>query len=198
VSNDEPVDGRCNATTRDGGYCAKDPVRGRDRCKSHGGQTPTKAENPRQGAPEGNTNRLEHGAYSDPANLYDNLDDGPKEFVDRLTEQYLGIAPFDADDPRADRLRMTSVIMYQEWAARGRVEAESMEVNLTIGVGEGGIPVEQRDSHHLLGEAARLNQTARKNLKDLGLLDDPESQKADAMQVMSSEDYTIQIEPGDG
>jgi hypothetical protein len=106
--------------------------------------------------------------------------------------------PFDAGDPRVERLRMTSVIMYQEWKARGRVEAESMEVDLTIGMGEGGIPVEQRDSHHLLDEAARLNKTARMNLKDLGLLDDPESQKADAMGDMSSDDYEIVIEAEGG
>jgi hypothetical protein len=143
-------------------------------------------------------NAADHGAYADPANLYDSLEDRPKEFIDRLTGKYLSIAPFDAGDPRVERLRMTSVIMYQEWKARGRVEAESMEVDLTIGMGEGGIPVEQRDSHHLLDEAARLNKTARMNLKDLGLLDDPESQKADAMGDMSSDDYEIVIEAEGG
>lgn len=41
MSNDEPEPGKCNAhPTQDGGYCARYPSKGRDRCSSHGGESP--------------------------------------------------------------------------------------------------------------------------------------------------------------
>ena len=47
MSNDEPVEGRCNAhPTQDGGYCAKYPIRGRDKCRSHGGKSPRGMDSP--------------------------------------------------------------------------------------------------------------------------------------------------------
>lgn len=46
MSNNEPIDGRCNAQTRDGGYCANYPVDGRDRCRMHGGAQPRGTDSP--------------------------------------------------------------------------------------------------------------------------------------------------------
>jgi len=46
MSNDEPVDGKCNAQTKDGGYCANPPVNGAERCRMHGGTQPTGMDSP--------------------------------------------------------------------------------------------------------------------------------------------------------
>lgn len=56
MSNPEPVDGRCNATTNDGGYCANYPKGDSDRCRMHGADG---------GAPEGNTNAADTGAWAE-------------------------------------------------------------------------------------------------------------------------------------
>ncbi len=37
MSSAAPVPGKCNAKTRDGGYCASDPVTGAKRCRMHSG-----------------------------------------------------------------------------------------------------------------------------------------------------------------
>ncbi|PIW55242.1 MAG: hypothetical protein COW16_07145 [Sphingomonadales bacterium CG12_big_fil_rev_8_21_14_0_65_65_10] len=47
---------RCLATTRTGGACQSPAVRGKRRCRMHGGTNP--------GAPKGNKRALKHGHYS--------------------------------------------------------------------------------------------------------------------------------------
>jgi hypothetical protein len=48
--------GRCGAKTRAGTPCRTPPVRGRTRCRMHGGTSP--------GAPKGNRYAWKHGWYS--------------------------------------------------------------------------------------------------------------------------------------
>lgn len=48
---------RCGARTRGGGACRSAPVRGRRRCRMHGGARGS-------GAPRGNRNALKHGTYT--------------------------------------------------------------------------------------------------------------------------------------
>ena len=48
--------GLCGAKTRSGAPCKNPPVRGRTRCRMHGGTSP--------GAPKGNRNAWKHGRYS--------------------------------------------------------------------------------------------------------------------------------------
>lgn len=138
------------------------------------------------GAPENNGNAITHGVYSDPANLYTNLDDDSQAWVDGLVEGYLGIATFGSDDPRVERLRMVCVVMYQEWSAREVVLRDGPSEDTTIGVSEAGTPVIRTDEHHLTTTASNHNQTVRMNLKDLGLLNDPEQQKAEAQKDMAA------------
>ncbi|PLK27102.1 hypothetical protein C0V78_09555 [Novosphingobium sp. TH158] len=47
---------RCLARTRSGTECQSPAVKGKRRCRMHGGTNP--------GAPKGNANALKHGAYS--------------------------------------------------------------------------------------------------------------------------------------
>ena len=48
---------RCGAKTRSGEPCLAPPVRGKKRCRMHGGA-------PGFGAPPGNTNALKHGHFT--------------------------------------------------------------------------------------------------------------------------------------
>ncbi len=49
-----PAAGRCGARLRGGGTCRKHPLRGRRRCRLHGGAKGS-------GAPRGNRNAVTHG-----------------------------------------------------------------------------------------------------------------------------------------
>ncbi len=63
MSSDAPATGpmlasrRCGATIRSGGSCRAPAVRGKTRCRMHGGT-------PRSGAPGGNQNARKHGLFT--------------------------------------------------------------------------------------------------------------------------------------
>jgi hypothetical protein len=50
---------RCGAKTRSGAPCQSPAVRGKRRCRMHGGNSP--------GAPKGNRNAMKHGRYCESA-----------------------------------------------------------------------------------------------------------------------------------
>lgn len=144
------------------------------KCKHHRGTSPDGSSH------EGNGNAITHGATADPVNLYRHLTDDEREWVDALVAGYLEEAPFGEDSPKVERLRMTCTIIYQEWSAREAVLREGMSEDTVVGVSDDGAPIVRTDEHHLTDTAGKHNQTVRMNLKDLGLLDDPDSQHADA------------------
>lgn len=184
MSEDTPP--KCTATNRDGSPCGAYPLQGRDKCRMHAG---TSADGESH---EGNGNAITHGATADPVNLYQHLDDVAREWVDKLVEGYLQDAPFGEDSPKVERLRMTCIVIYQEWSAREVVLQAGPSEDTVVGVNDAGAPIARTEEHHLVGTAAKHNQTVRMNLKDLGLLDDPGSQQADATrslaQLLSGDD----------
>lgn len=192
MSNTEPVEGLCNAQTRDGGYCGKRPVTGSERCRYHGGFS--------TGPPKGSANALKSGATASPINLYNNLEDEDLAFVEELRDAYLEIAPFTADDPRAERLLRISVMIYQEWKGQEQVLEQGMAVSklrrsegpdgsekeLELTVTADGEMIAQTEEHYLCARIDRLNDKIRHNLKDLGCLPDPESSSGESVaQVLS-------------
>ena len=56
MSSETPTDGRCNAQTRDGGYCENYPTGENDRCRMHGADG---------GAKEGNNNAVTVAAWAE-------------------------------------------------------------------------------------------------------------------------------------
>jgi len=78
MSSDTPTDGRCNAETRDGGYCENYPKGDADRCRMHGADSDG-------GAPEDNDNAAKAGAWAD--DFYqDFLTEGEQRRVQEATE----------------------------------------------------------------------------------------------------------------
>lgn len=76
MSNDEPTDGRCNAETRDGGYCANYPKGDSNRCRMHGADG---------GAPDGNENAVTVAAWAE--DFYDGfLTQAEQERVEKSAE----------------------------------------------------------------------------------------------------------------
>ena len=55
MTSEEPIEGRCGAKCRDGGYCENHPKGESNRCRMHGAGG---------GAPEGNQNAATVGAWS--------------------------------------------------------------------------------------------------------------------------------------
>ena len=191
----------------EGWGCGPDITEGR--CKHHGGLN--SGENG-QGGTEGNTNAVTHGAYADHNAYYqDVLDDAMRAFVDDVFEDYVeeyqkrhGEASVDDVEDLTEgiplgietelfRIAVTHAkdIGLDRWASEKPDGLESghplvdKETNL-VPIGEGMVETERSYRESVVQAAQkRLSTDRRQWLKDLGLLEDPDSQQAQATQTLA-------------
>ena len=167
---------RCGAQCRDGSECQNYPVEGSSRCRMHGGADGS-------GAPAGNQNASRHGLYSDPANVLDDLaenDPDAYDWVCKKYDSYLDDAPFADGSAKSDQLKQIAVQEYIIWKATG------FQLKGGVVVSTNGPPGDQVGDR-ITGNAVnqpldRMQRTVTSRLKDLGILEDPESQAASAEQ----------------
>jgi hypothetical protein len=156
------------------------------RCYHHGGAS--------TGPPEGSANALKHGVTATPSNLYKHLDDSERAWIDEIYEAYIQEAPFGEDSPKCERLLRTCVMMWQEWSGTEHVVGEGPSEETAVGVNDSGEPIVDHEQHHLVRYTSDLNDKVRMNLKDLGLLDDPQSQQADGVDNLA--DVIAEVKDG--
>lgn len=169
MTSTTPTDGRCNAETRDGGYCEAYPVEGSDRCRQHGGQST----GPAPESMVGNQNARTHGVHADPANVLDDLaesDPEGYEWVLAKYDSYLKDAPFDDGSAKADQLKQIATQEYVIWKATGFQLKGGVVHRTDEGIEESpvNLPLD------------RLQRTVTRRLKSLGALDDPRTKQAKA------------------
>lgn len=177
----------CNAKTRDegtfDGYCRAISGQGTEneegRCKHHGGCA---------GPPEGNQNATTHALQADPKHYAGNLPHEEQEWVrdmaasieDRIRANTGSVDLLDRTLARRLAIRMHIASNASEYIQeQGMIE--------TIWTDEGRQDVKNR----LLEELRQYDQGIVMDLKRIGVLDDPESQTADAL-----EQWTEFIEKG--
>lgn len=162
---------------------------GEGRCKFHGGNN--SGENG-QGATEGNMNAVTHGAYAEENAYYqDVLDEALQEFVDDVFEDYLErYRELHGDPPlgiEAELFRVSVThakdIGLDRWASERPADLDSGHplVDREIRYTEDGHEFHKYKESVVQTAQKRLSTDRRQWLKDLGLLEDPESQKADAV-----------------
>lgn len=204
--NDDETDlengGGCPATNRHGEPCGHPEGWGTDSdsgpCKHHGG-----AANPAGGAREGagaparNTNSVTHGAYADENSFYQEvLDDDLRELVDEIYADYVDEyesrhgAPMAGLEMELFRLSVSHVkdVVLDNWATERPDDLESTNPLVdkeTRYTDDGGKYHKYKESV-VLAAQKRLSSDRRSWLKDLGLLEDPESQTADAVEGIIS------------
>lgn len=199
MPSEEPRPDRCGAECRSGGYCESYPIEGAERCRMHGGTTPTKDEDPNvgQGAPANNGNAAKHNLYSDRDKLYQRLPEAEQDHVDSLAasfyDRYTDVHGKEPDYAATQRLKNVAMDVHKETLADNYAAEQSEEDDThpliqkqIIGQTEEGRPIEVEQPNQLIGIASGLKTDTRMWLKDLGLLDDPESQKADALNDLSN------------
>lgn len=193
MSNDEPVDGRCNANTRDGGYCARYPSKYPDdhdqagepingRCQNHGGTVAAGGDHTAGGAPEENRNGETHGMHKDPTLLYKQAPEWQKKMVDRWKDdlrddirKQRGELP-SYFEPIVHKLAINmlkSTYVAEAWQADGELDDVDNElVDRTFdGTDEvTGRPIYEYTESLVEMTSNRLSRETNKWLKDLGLL----------------------------
>lgn len=199
-------DDRCPGTNRQGERCGHPAGWGTDNesgpCKFHGGAGGSGGAREGSGAPERNTNAVRHGAYADHNHFYQDILDEPlRELVDVIHGDYLddyteqhGSPPLGIE-MELFRIAITHVkdIVLDNW---GQDRPESLEsgnalVDQETHYSESGRKYHRYKESVVLTAQKRLASDRRQWLKDLGLLEDPDSQKAEAAEgiisILSSE-----------
>lgn len=191
----EPKEGKCGAKVRNTpddwpddqeGYCMNpegfrcdDPDT--NRCYLHGG-----ADN---GPPEGNNNKETHGMYSDRQNYYDNRSYNEQMWIDSVVESLLDDAPFGPDNfAKFQMLRNVAIDMHKMKNANEYIdEVGVVHRDKTVGYTDDGKPIKVDEENAINIAYDRLQKGMIKTLKELGCLDDPDSQQAEAEKDIASE-----------
>lgn len=196
MSTKEPEEGKCGAKIRDHrvpdewdqdkAYCANkagfrtDHV-GDGRCYLHGGALKT--------AQQGNNYAEKHGLHSDRQNYYKNRSTQEQDWIDAVVESLLDDAPFSPDNfAKMQMLRNIAIDMHKLQNANEFIDqAGLVQTDQTVGYSPDGKPIKEDKENPVNVTYDRLNRTMTRQLKELGILDDPESQKAEAQEGIAKE-----------
>lgn len=172
IEDDDPY--ITNVDTELQGYCERYQM-DNGRCYVHGGNA---------GPPEGNTNGMTHGLHAQRSNYFEQLDDDAKAFIERLVDSWLDDAPFDRDSfAKVSELYRIAVDQHRLWNAQDEFK-EGMVTEQTVMTDSGAQTVRDENPANLPYD--RLDRTTFKKLKDMGVLDDPDSQQAEATESLAS------------
>lgn len=165
----------CGRTNRAGDPCKRPAGWGTDHagegaCKLHGGNA---------GAPEGNQNRTTHGLNADPHRYAQSLDRENREFIEDVAatiEDRIRSNTGNVDYMDRVLARRVAIKLHIVSKASDYVQNQSGMVQ-TITTQHSS----RKEKAALLSEIRRYDDSIFSDLKKLGVLDDPDSQKADAL-----------------
>ena len=186
---------RCGATTRAGEPCKKYPVEGATRCRLHGGASTGPSDTSALegndhaagndgGAPDPGANREEHGLTADREKWFERHRGDVEATVRTLVASYVEDAPFGFDDTaKVDKL--TEVAIDQVRLRHSNDYLDEFLTEQVVGVDDSGSPIVKLEANpgHLPRD--RIKRSNLRVLKELGILDDPDSQQAEATETLA-------------
>lgn len=181
----------CGSTdTYDGTPCQR-PVSAADgRCFLHDDGGPPAD----HGAPEGNTNGLRndggappangnaerHGLYADRSNYYQRLDDDEQAWVDAVVDGWLSEAPFGRENIGGlELLRKTAIDEHKRRKANDYIAREGVVIENVVGYDDDGDPIVKMAENPVNLPYSRMAKDTIRNLKELNVLDSPDSRLAE-------------------
>ena len=158
---------------------------GAGRCTFHGGST---------GAKKNNVNAAKHNLYTERSNYYINLAGVEQAWIDELVRSMLNDAPFTADNfQKFQMLREIAIDMHKKRQANDYTAEEGLIQENIVRDDEGdpvmrdGDLVTEDEENPINLAYDRLDRTMTRKMKELGLLDDPDSQNADSRQSIAEQ-----------
>ena len=154
---------------------------GDGRCYLHGGAN--------KDVKKGNNYAEKHGLYSNRQNYYKNRSDTEKAWIDGVVESLLDDAPFGADNmAKLQMVRNIAIDMHKQQRANNYIdEVGIVNKDKTVGYTDDGHPIKEDQENVLNVAYDRLNRTMTRQMKELGILDDPDSQQAEANNNIAKE-----------
>ena len=173
MSNDEKIPGNCNYPTTDGGYCSRGAIEN-GRCAVHAGANHDPS--------------IKHGMYAQRQNYYEQCSDREQAWIDSVVASFLEDAPFEPTDfGKFQKLRNIAIDMHKVRNANDYIKTDGIQKEETVGVTDDGRPIKKDVEHELNVAVDRLQRSTTKQLKELGVLDDPDSAKAESQESIAKE-----------
>jgi len=159
-----------------------------DYCHHHKGLQQT------DGAPEGNQNATRHGLYALPENLKAHFSETQQDrytaYFEALCTRYEQRHSEEPDAFIKDRLSRVAIECVKERIADDYLARKAKDGNVLVedqeNLTEQGVFMEEA-SNKILKELTALKRETRLTLKDMGLLNDPDTQKAEATEAALAE-----------
>lgn len=149
---------------------------GEGKCKHHGGAS--------TGAPENNGNAETHALTSDREKWFERHRDDAEELVRALVASYVADAPFGwGSVAKVDQL--CEVAIDQARLRQSNEWLDEFLTEQTVSVTENGREITRLDENPAHMPRDRIKRTNAKILKDLGVMDDPDSAQADATRSLA-------------
>jgi hypothetical protein len=169
----------CGAKTRDGSPCARPAGWGTDgdgRCKQHGGASP--------GPPKGTANAETHGLTADREKWFERHREDAEPLVRALVESYVSDAPFGFNNTAKVDL-LTEVAIDQVRIRRANDVLDEFVTEKVVGQTDDGEPIVSVEENPAHMPRSRIKRDNTRLLKELGVLDDPDSAQASATQSLA-------------
>jgi len=177
IEDDDPY--VTNRGTEHQGYCERYPLDAADQkfCYVHrknGGST------------EGNTKAMTHGLKAQRSNYYNQLDEEEQALVQKLAGSWIDNAPFDRDHfAKVTEVYRIAVDQYRLWNAQDEFDAGIVyDQYEDVDVENNRIETTQENPANLPYD--RLDRTLYKKLREIGVMDSPETEQAEAMESLAS------------
>jgi len=182
----------CGAQCRDDTKCQRKPM-DNGRCWQHGGKVGD------NGAPEGNVNGQTHALYTDRDGYYQNLGDDAQAWLDDFTHALLDrVRNQQGRDPDLvdkELLKNIAIDCHKVAHANDYFKSEGLTQHQTKTAGEQVVTEEQINIW--ASEIRNHNDSIYRRLKKHGLLNDPESQKADALGDLTVNSDVVTVHESD-
>jgi len=191
----------CGDHGGDGGDCGLAAGWGTDfdsgKCKHHRGTSPDGSSHEGNdfavgndggdGAPENNGHNEQHGLRSDGQKWFARHREEAAEDVRRMVAAWMEDAPFGWENTGNVRLLVDAAINECQ-IRRGDefIEEEGAVITEFKGVAEDGREIQERKENPALMAKSRLQRDTVRILEKLGILDDPETQKASSTADLAS------------
>jgi len=171
--------------TRDGEPCERPAGWGREadtgKCRNHCGVSPDGGE-----SHENNGHAETHGLRSDARKWFKRHRDEAAEDVQQMVEAWMADAPFGFDNTGNVSLLVDAAINECQ-IRRGDeyIREEGVVVTEFKGVAEDGREIYEDTENPAFNAKSRLQRDTVRILEKLGILDDPESQKAESVDTLA-------------
>lgn len=184
---------KCRATCSDGSECQAWAMDGSNRCRHHGGKsTGPKTD---EGKEKAKLNAVSHGLYALPEHLKQTFTEQQEDryiaYFEALCARYERFHMEEPDAFAKDRLSRVAIECVKEriadeWLSEQAEETGNLLISShIIGQTEEGRPIEVEQENQILKELTALKRETRLTLKDMGLLKDPDSEKAEATRTLA-------------